>query len=110
MKENKEKTRGYIGRITNSGEIRNYACSTDESYNTITIKSGGALTNDTGATLTNCGQITVSGTLTNNGTYTGSVTVSNSTYTGTVTSSNGILDGSNPITATTATTDEQETP
>ena len=98
------------GRITNSGAIRNYACSTDESYNTITIKSGGALTNDTGATLTNCGQITVSGTLTNNGTYTGSVTVSNSTYTGTVTSSNGILDGSNPITATTATTDEQETP
>ena len=78
--------------------------------NIIAIESGGALTNDTDATLTNCGQITVSGTLTNNGTYTGSVTDSNSTYTGTVTNSNGTLGGSNPITATTVTTDEQETP
>ena len=102
------------GRITNSGAIRNYACSTDESYNTITIKSGGALTNDTGATLTNCGQITVSGTLTNNGTYTGSVTVSNSTYTGTVTNKEGgTINGttSNQITDSDGYTDEtQSTP
>ena len=102
------------GRITNNGTIRNYACSVSGSYNTIAIEAGGTLTSCTAASITNCGQITVSGTLTNDGDYIGSVTISNSTYTGTVTNKEGgTINGttSNQITDSDGYTDEtQSTP
>ena len=95
------------GKITNSGDIRNYACSASGKYNTIDIQTGGTLTNT--ASITNCGRITVSGTLTNNGTYSDRVVNGGTTYDGTVTNKEGgTISGNNAaqITSSSGYTDE----